>query len=309
MSYQNIFVNKYVPDNNLPINPIKTNTRKLNIHFDTLFRENSNQLSSDFTYKLPDPINDILSLRLSSIDIPSSWYTISENNNNNTFIINTIKNTNPTVSHIITIPEGNYSSDELVDFINNNYLNASNPSNDLKYIQVSNNPNSLKTLFEVTNPPANFRFEVIFNIQNELGNVNIFNIGWLLGFRNNTYSNIIYSIESEGLLDVGGNRYIYISLEDYQSNKSNHHLVYFQNNSINDSILAKIYLYNGRFSLNIIEDDPINNTKLRNYFGPIKLSKFHIKLLDKYGNIINLNNMDYSFSLELEILYNGNNKL
>ena len=44
-------------------------------------------------------------------------------------------------------------------------------------------------------------------------------------------------------------------------------------------------------------------TAKRNYNGPINLKRLHIELLDKDGEIIDLNNMDFGFSLQLEVLY------
>jgi hypothetical protein len=73
-----------------------------------------------------------------------------------------------------------------------------------------------------------------------------------------------------------------------------------------ENILAKIPMVNGKLSFIISENNnPL--TKIRKYNGPINLKKIHVKVLDKYGNIIDLNNMDFSFTLELEILYESFN--
>ena len=37
--------------------------------------------------------------------------------------------------------------------------------------------------------------------------------------------------------------------------------------------------------------------------GPVDMKTIRIKLLDEYGNNIHLNNMDWSFAIEYEILY------
>ena len=44
-------------------------------------------------------------------------------------------------------------------------------------------------------------------------------------------------------------------------------------------------------------------TKKRHYFGPVNIDKLHIKLMDEYGQPIDLLGMDYSFALEFQILY------
>ena len=43
--------------------------------------------------------------------------------------------------------------------------------------------------------------------------------------------------------------------------------------------------------------------KKREYFGPVNIQKLKIQLLNQYGEILNLNYMDFSFSLELEVAY------
>ena len=37
------------------------------------------------------------------------------------------------------------------------------------------------------------------------------------------------------------------------------------------------------------------------------INKLHIKILDKFGEVIDLNNMDFSFTLEVEVLYESFN--
>ena len=41
----------------------------------------------------------------------------------------------------------------------------------------------------------------------------------------------------------------------------------------------------------------------RIYFGPVDLTKFHIKLIDEYGRPVDLNNSDFSFTLVLDKIY------
>ena len=63
---------------------------------------------------------------------------------------------------------------------------------------------------------------------------------------------------------------------------------------------------NGKLSL-IINDNNNNLAKIRRYNGPINLSKLQIKLLDQFGSVINLNNMDFSLTIEMQILYENFN--
>jgi hypothetical protein len=44
-------------------------------------------------------------------------------------------------------------------------------------------------------------------------------------------------------------------------------------------------------------------TTTRQYFGPVDIQKMNIQLLDEYGRVIDLNNMDYSFCLTFQSVY------
>jgi hypothetical protein len=43
--------------------------------------------------------------------------------------------------------------------------------------------------------------------------------------------------------------------------------------------------------------------KKREYFGPIKLEKLNVRLLNRFGEPILMNDNDFSFTLEIEQLY------
>jgi hypothetical protein len=120
-----------------------------------------------------------------------------------------------------------------------------------------------------------------------------------------TYLNITESIISESLFDACGDRYIYFSLTDYQYNNNGTNIIGFDKSSLDEDILAKIPMTNGKLSLIIDEGNPL--TKTRKYNGPVNINKLQIKILDKFGEVIDLNNMDFSFTLELEILYESFN--
>ena len=64
-----------------------------------------------------------------------------------------------------------------------------------------------------------------------------------------------------------------------------------------------MYLHNGKFNINIDDNDGDANLKKREFMGPVDMKTIKIKLLDEFGNNIHLNNMDWSFAIEYEILY------
>ena len=42
----------------------------------------------------------------------------------------------------------------------------------------------------------------------------------------------------------------------------------------------------------------------RKYFGPVKITKLRVKLLNDHGDVVNLNGANWSFSFVTEYLYN-----
>ena len=44
-------------------------------------------------------------------------------------------------------------------------------------------------------------------------------------------------------------------------------------------------------------------TTPREYFGPVNIKNINIQLLDEYGRVLDINNMDYSFCLTLITAY------
>ena len=71
-------------------------------------------------------------------------------------------------------------------------------------------------------------------------------------------------------------------------------------------ILAKITLPSldfSKFGKFIPENSGSLQVNSRAYFGPVDLDRFTIKLIDNNGNLVNLNNRDWSFTLRVEQLY------
>ena len=52
----------------------------------------------------------------------------------------------------------------------------------------------------------------------------------------------------------------------------------------------------------IFEDSSDRIFKTRKYFGPVRISKIRIRLLDDFGRVVNLNGGDLIITLEIETL-------
>jgi len=290
------------------INSIKRVIQLQNLNMNSCFRTNyAITSSSDFQYLIPTEIKNVTSLRLASIEIPAnSWYLFSKLKKNTSFTIS-FNNASVITKYLITIPDGNYTAAEMVYYLNHTYFYQSTNINELQYIEFNINNYSIKSVFKLTSlAPLSLTFSLFFfPEERQTINSNVNSMGWLLGFRKPVYLNIgqpQLPLYSEALFDNGDDRYLYVSLNDYQYNNNILNIVGFEKSIMDENIIAKIPMSNGKLSL--IVDDAVNPlTKIRTYNGPVNIRNFQIKLLDMFGQVIDLNYMDYNFTLEMELLY------
>jgi hypothetical protein len=126
-------------------------------------------------------------------------------------------------------------------------------------------------------------------------------LGWLMGFRNGYYENNTTYV-SEGIINLLGPRYIYLVVDDFNNSVLDGFYGAFTSSILNKNILARISLQGSVF--NYLSKDNFNLiSTTRQYFGPVDIQKLQIQLLDEYGRILNLNNMDYSFCLTFQTVY------
>lgn len=96
------------------INPIRYTTIKRALNIDSRFRPNYYQTSSsDQRLNLPYKFENVINMRLASIEIPLSYYAISRSLGNNTMVISWDISGEPAKAYHyvrITLPDGNYET-------------------------------------------------------------------------------------------------------------------------------------------------------------------------------------------------------
>lgn len=295
------------------INPLKrrVNTRYLNI--DTRFRENYFTCqSTNYHLDLPLKISGVMSLQLSAIELPTTFFNISKQLGNNFFTIEVDNyndgTTTESYSTVITLQDGNYAPSSLVDYLNSIVGTMGAPFNQLIFTL-----NILNTMISgtgqmvvgISNPNDIFNFTLNFQADKNGNNDNNtplpLKLGWTFGFRSGKYVNNSTYI-SEGVMDLTGPRYIYLVVDDFNNNVNNAFYGAFNSSILNKNILARISLQSKFFDI-FIENNLNVITTPRHYYGPVDIQKLHLQLLDEYGRVLDINNMDYSFCLILHTVY------
>ena len=122
-----------------------------------------------------------------------------------------------------------------------------------------------------------------------------------MGFIKPQYTNC-KSYVADTVIEPAGIRYIYLAVDDYNNSSNNHFLSVFNNSMMNPNILARISLKGSYFSL-IMENDFNIVSEPRRYFGPVDIQRLRIRLFDEQGRVLPMNNSNFSFCLDLKMLY------
>ena len=349
------YLNKYTEG---LVNPLERETTSSILSINSKFRENTSKSSTDFIIELNDPYHNVVSMKLASIELINSYYTISEYLRTNKFSVNFFQynivtndvSQNSIFTEEFTIPDGNYSVTELVTIINNDCFR--NNETDfatiatLRYfrlIKVVKTDNTGKLLFVLNDFSGNqvqlpsgykWGFNLIFSDKIIPNRPAFLNLGWILGYRKLNYnffkttnSETYYNMDATKLnLELGfnpestantiGTRYFLLEVDDFNKNQSK--LFRFNAELKHNSLEAFTYSVSNILALIpnrcnyydiSFEDYTDRNFNTKLYFGPVKISKLKIRLLDENGVVVNLNNTDLTINIAIETINKHHNTL
>ena len=306
------------------LNPLNQRTLNKYVNIDTRYRENLyTTQSSDFTLQLPIKINKVVSMQLTSVEIPVAFYGISSNYGNNFLYIKAIYASFTDAEEFITdetvviYPDGNYSATDFVDTLNALIcpINVDNtvkyPNSIFSYIHITldingNGSGSGKVTISPTGTYAENIKEIILDFTRDIhGKPDIVPIstkmGWNLGFTKQMYlGKNTYTADT--IIEPATVRYIYLVVDEFNNSSNNHFISASSKSILTPNILARIAIKGSYFSL-LMENDYNVVSEPRTYFGPIDIQKLRIRLLDEHGRTLDMNNANYSFCLLFKILY------
>jgi hypothetical protein len=299
---------------------------------DSLFRQNydlPDNASHNYVIQLPETINRAITMSISSLEIPLTYYNISTFNSNNTFTIQELSGNDisgPLYSIILEngLYDARFNNDEsfpkhiafsIREEITEKLVARSIKLNfDLEdktgrsYFQLTDISKSYKINFDIDNSNNSNNYNIKYNcIENYLHQ----KLGWLLGF---TKPSLIVSrttgnIYSDRICQINYPRYVYIAIDDFQASSRNYFSVAAQS-LIAPNIIGRINILSllqekTAFKQAASAGDFLFTQKhIREYFGPTDITKLRIQLLDEYGRPFNLNNADWSFVATFECFYN-----
>ena len=242
------------------LNPNLENITSRFINLDSQFRQSSGgseSMSTDYTMDLSDPLTNVLSLRLYSIQIPYTWYTIDYIYGNTCFwVTNSGSNT-----FKIFIEPGNYIPNAFCTAIQTSFTNAGftfststipniaeyNTNNGKITLNLVNwiDPSG-KKIVSITqyNDLFNSETDAYFTFFDITGSKNCYEsgtyscsassnqghtfngtLGWLMGFRLPIQPVFTGGNTSQSVLNLYGTKYFIVVLDDYNQNHINNGLI------------------------------------------------------------------------------------
>lgn len=142
------------------VNPLLNQTIRRIISIDSQYRPNRTEtLSGEFTFNLSDPLRDVVSLKLYSVGIPYTWYTVNNNFGSNFMILqgNSPGINNDNYTYQIQVVPGNYIASRLIETVNTSLTAIKNSITDASFgnTEFRYDSASAKTTFT-------FEYEKIF---------------------------------------------------------------------------------------------------------------------------------------------------
>jgi hypothetical protein len=295
------------------VNPIDRRTLSRCISIDTRFRQNPYQTSSsDFTLTIPNKINKVVSIQCNSFEIVSRGIpNISSSLGNNYLYVSITTIDDQECNKIFILPTGHYNQTLLMETLND--LFSKQQHSPFLFLEMIPDPlNSGKVILYINEEKPEYSEQIKFisldftlNQYGEKDKTNDFvsKIGRLLGFTKHKYHGHKSYISETIMNPYLCIPYFYLALEDFQNRSSHSFEPAYSNISTPQSIIARIIPQKVKEE----EDAIIQSLKIisipRKYFGPVDLNRFQIRLLDLYGQTIDMNYNDYSFCLLMETIY------
>lgn len=310
----------------------RTITRILTV--DSKFKDDDRKnTTSHFQVSFPERINEVTKMEIMEYSGPSAIRMISGAQQNNFFTL-TLKysDATPDATKVIKSPDtyrierSIMTSATIIEFINNINAQLNVAGDDFEYGSFKFNheivagvslneiimDRTISFVYDTTS--ASNVSEVILDFvspipgQSTVPFVFEKSLGYILGFRKGNVSSSVlsnnkYYIEAASLVDLNDFKYAYLIVDDFISNSETNIItseVKSQGNCAGSlrhggNILGKI-IYRNELNYNMY--NRVISTP-REYYGSVDIQKLKIALVNEYGDYIDTQELDWSFTLRL----------
>lgn len=275
--------------------------RTKKIYIDSRFRTASSVSNSDFTIELNDTLDlpEQCSAYIDDIALPVTWYNCDENNNK--LYVRKLVNGVPNGDIIVTLTPGQYNADQFATEIQTQLRQSVSSTFTVTY-------STLRGTLTIKPNAVNLKFLLLTDqdIKSKLNNL------WTGAFydvsnpqsfnetlRNTDGSSNIYDDNTpyvSGFIDIlAGKHYLYLTSPNLGSYTALGPRG--ERNIVKKIMVTQNYGYNCIEGASFSGDDYIDVSKQ-------SLKTLNFKLTDAFGNVVNLNGSNFSFSVVFSLLKN-----
>lgn len=269
--------------------------RKHMINVDSDFRSDPNDPSTNFVIYLDPEIKNVLRIRLASAEIPNTYYEFSSKKRNTKLTL--ICPTATPQQRTFQILDGNYTATQLQTAIQTAFDTAPSPN-----YKILIDPITAKTTIYTEGYEEfamDFRTEYNSSEVNPDLNgevVNDWGLAYNLGFRRKVYDGE-NTYKSEAIINTLGDQYFFLRINDYFTIQQ----PYPDRNIL--QAFTKIICRTDK-NTELFNDGSDLLTREYIFQQPTNISRLRIRLIDKYGEPIDLHDMPISLSLEITEVMN-----
>jgi len=258
------------------------------LSLDSRFADKYYDGTADYQIRLSSTAKNIMRIALSSIEIPNVEWVFSAKHGNINF---SWRLTTSSAWTDETIPAGNYTFDSLADAIQDalgtNFTVTVSPTTSLMTIT-----HTLGTDFVFRGASSESR---IAERRNYWG------LGYYMGFRTQEVTSVGGVMTGTSLVLVQSAPYYLIQLEIPKPVEPLTHRL-MESGWI--GAFAKVVLRDGYYTISF--DDGGNMLRKENTFlAPVNIQAFRVRVVDPFGDTVNLLDMDWSLTLELYEVVNS----
>ncbi len=265
------------------------------VNVDSRFRESPTDTTTDFHYRPAIPYKNIIRLRLVSAEIPNMFYAFSPARKNVAFRV-ILESTG--AEYVAQIDEGNYTlgtgATNLLNAIQFELTQISTAIGGGMDLKIQLDPVRTQiVIFDDGPSPQNFILDFRYMSWDR---PNDWGLGYSLGFRHRVYGRGSRFL-AEAPPDVHLDTYLLLAVNDYESFQ-------LSSGSLGIYCFAKIIVKEDKYNI-IFADEASIYTREYVFQQPVNIPRFHIRLMDMYGNTIDNRQVNMSLSFEISEITNS----
>lgn len=274
------------------------------INVDSRFRDAPNVYSaSDYYFSLLSPVRNVLRVRITSVELPNNYFFFTKKRQNVSFRIRYSAGGTDYVRDV-TIIDGNYTAagsggDSMVTVLNTIFAS---------YLpQIT-----LTVSFSVINGSFKFTGSIPFSIDttwNSKDRPLDYGLGYYLGYTRGVHTSVPNAVtgNQEITSDIcayfAADNYVFLALNDFdcvrQTVRTYDTTFLPERSRPNDfTATAKLIMTQPK-NFMVYNDYAGQHIKEVVFPGPVDLSRLRVRLLDAYGDPIDLCSSQFSFSIEV----------